>query len=42
MHKNKYVSNLDLKYLDAKFTVIKDCNPTLTKDMNEIRKTKVS
>lgn len=40
--KNKYVSSLDLKYLDAKFIAIHDSQLEMSSNLNEIRKSKTS
>lgn len=40
--KNKYVSSLDLKYLDAKFIAIHDSQLEMSTNLNEIRKSKTS
>jgi hypothetical protein len=40
--KNKYVSSLDLKYLDAKFIAIHDSQIEMHSNLNEIRKSKTT
>lgn len=38
---NRFVSSLDLKLLGAKFIAIKDTNQMLTRNLTEIRKSKI-
>ena len=42
LSKNKYVSSLDLKYLDAKFIAIHDSQQEMHSNLNEIRKSKTT